>query len=266
MNSTPLSALLDLRAQVALVTGAGRGIGQGIAMRLAEAGASVIAADIDEAAARSTVAAIAIANGGGTADSVRIDASRPDDARRAVESAVERFGGIDMLVNNAAIFPATPIMDITEAQWDSVLDLNLKGTFFLAQSAARRMIGQGRGGRIVNIASMAWYLPPGMLGHYDASKGGVVSVTRSLAKELGVHGIRVNAVAPGIVPTPGSKQSSAAIAESLGLDLGELPVRSVLGRHGTADDIARAVYFLVSGLSDYITGSVVEVGGGYQLY
>lgn len=263
MKNTPLSKILELRGKVAIVTGAGRGIGQAIALRLAEAGAAVLVTDIDEDSASETVEFIRRAQG--RAEALAVDSSKPADTERAILSAEEYFGDLDILVNNAAIFPATPLLEITEQQWDRVLEINLKGTFFFAQAAAKKMIENKHGGKIINISSFAWLIPPGSLAHYDASKGGVVSVTKSLAKELGQFSICVNAVAPGIIETPGSQISSAAVAKAMNLNLSELPTRSVLGRNGSADDIAKAVYFLATGLSDYVTGSVLEVGGGYHL-
>jgi 2-deoxy-D-gluconate 3-dehydrogenase len=264
MDTPTLAELLDLRGKVAIVTGSGRGIGRGIALRLAEAGASVIVADINRASAQET--AELIHAGQGKAHALETDVSKVTDAERAVETAVRHFGDLHIAVNDAAVFPTSPVLEISEAQWDKVLATNLKGTFFLAQAAARKMIEKGHGGKIINITSFAWLIPPGFLGHYDASKGGVVSVTRSLAKELGVHGIQVNAVAPGLMKTPGSQIASQEIAASMKLDAAELPIRSVFGRHGTPDDIAKAVYFLATGLADYVTGSVIEVGGGYHLF
>jgi 2-dehydro-3-deoxy-D-gluconate 5-dehydrogenase len=263
MDNRALSEYLDLKGKVAIVTGAGRGIGQGIALRLAEAGAAVLATDINYDSALET--AETIRNSSGNAQGAHIDVSKIDHVERAVQTAADLFGDLDILVNNAAIFPATPALEISEEQWDRVLDINLKGTFFLAQSAARKMIEKDHGGKIINISSFAWLIPPGHLSHYDASKGGIVSVTKSLAKELGKFSINVNAVAPGHMKTPGSAISSREVAAASGLSLDELPVRSVFGRYGSADDVAKAVYFLASGLSDYVTGSVLEVGGGYHL-
>ena len=263
MSEKSLKAELDLSGKVALVTGAGRGIGEAIALRLAEAGAAVVVGDLD--AELATTVADRIVDGGGRACGLLIDVGKAADADRAMTAAVAAFGDLDILVNNAAIFPPMAIMDITEAQWDKVQDINLKGLFFFSQAAARAMMAKKHGGKIINITSLGYKIPPGMLGHYDASKGGVTSVTQSLAKELGPHGICVNAVAPGIVMTPGGELAAAKLAQSLTVPLDTLPVRSVLGRYGNGDDIAKAVYFLASGLADYVTGSVVEVGGGYQL-
>ena len=246
------------------MTGAGRGIGQAIAGRLAEAGASVLVCDLNAQSAAETVAIIQQA--GGSAAALQMDVSKLADAQRVVAEAKKQFGGVDILVNNAALFPPAPILEIDEAQWDKVLDVNLKGSFFLAQAAAREMVQQGRGGKIVNIVSLGYKIPPGLLGHYDASKGGMVSLTQSLAKELGPHGIRVNAIAPGHMLTPGGAEAATRLAASLLVPMDNLPIRSVLGRYGQGDDVAKVAYFLASGLSDYVTGSVVEAGGGYQLH
>ncbi len=263
MDDEALSSILDLHDKVALVTGSGRGIGRGIACRLAEAGATLVVADVDAGLAAETVTRIQHA--GGKATSIAADASKVSEADRVMRFALESFGDLDILVNNAAMFPPVPVLDISEQQWDRLMDLNLKGAFFLAQAAAKTMIAKGHGGKIINIASLGWAIPAGLLSHYDASKGGMVSFTRSFAKELGPHGIHVNAIAPGIVMTPGGDLASAKMAETMKLNLDVLPIRSVLGRNGVADDIAKVAYFLATGLSDYVTGSVIEVGGGYHL-
>lgn len=269
MNSTrlvdpSLAKLLSLTGKAAIITGGGRGIGRAIAQRLAEAGAAVLVTDIVGAQASETAALIAEA--GGKAISLECDAASVPDAARVVEAANEAFGRVDVLVNNAAIFPATQVMDITEAQWDRMLDVNLKGLFFYAQAAARRMIQGGSGGAIINIASINALRPNVGMAHYDASKGGVVALTRSLAKELGRHQIRVNAIAPGITTTPGLAKEIAGMMTAAGApDDTPLPVGGVLGRNGNGDDIARAAVFLAGGLSDFMTGALLMVDGGHLL-
>jgi glucose 1-dehydrogenase/2-deoxy-D-gluconate 3-dehydrogenase len=264
-GTTPLQGLINLDGQVAIVTGAGMGIGQAVALRLAEAGAAVVLADVQDAAAQDTAARIRA--DGGRAEALHADAASVADAQRVVSAAQEAFGRLDILVNNAGIFPFSPLLETTEALWDRVLDVNLKGAFFYSQAAGRRMVEAGRGGRIVNVASVDALFPSGNLAHYDASKGGMVMLTKALAKELGAHGIRVNAVAPGGVDTPGARQAGADVMARLHLpaDTPAAPPRSLLGRYATADEMARVVFFLCTPLADFLTGSLIVADGGYLL-
>ncbi|HEY49932.1 MAG TPA: SDR family oxidoreductase [Dehalococcoidia bacterium] len=267
MAPKSISQLFDLTGKGAIVTGAGMGLGQAIALRLAEAGASVMVTDINMEAAGTTVEQIRA--GGGTAESIEADAARAADAEKVVQATVDAFGRLDILVNNAGIFSFAPPMQMQEETWDRTLDINLKGMFFNAQAAAREMIKAGRGGKIVNMASMDGVHPTRLeLVHYNASKGGVIMLTKALALELGPHNILVNAVSPGPIMTPGS----AAMAESLqarGAPLDELTVRFwerlPLGRMGEPDDVATVALFLASAAADYMTGSIVLVDGGYLL-
>jgi 2-deoxy-D-gluconate 3-dehydrogenase len=278
-DATPLSQLLDLSGQVAIVTGGAVGIGRAIAQRLAEAGAAVIIADLDEAAARETAGNIAA--GGGRADALRVDVASPDATREMVARTVETFGRLNILVNNAGIYPFAAARDVSEPHWDRVLDVNLKGAFFAAQAAAERMIAQGHGGRIVNIASVDALRPTGNLAPYDASKAGLVMLTRALALEYAPHGILVNAILPGEVVTPGAEKAGEALkAAGQEGQAGEEPERGVgvaemssaaflaripLRRLGRPDDVACVALFLASGLADYLTGSAIVVDGGYLL-
>jgi 2-deoxy-D-gluconate 3-dehydrogenase len=269
MNDTPTSAvpsiaqLFDLSGKTAIVTGGALGIGQAIARRLAEAGAAVVIADINIEAAKTT--ADEIASRRAKAFALRADASRVEDAQATVRQAVERFGRLDILVNNAGIFPFTPVLDLPEAQWDRVLDLNLKGAFFHAQAAAKQMIAQGSGGAIVNIASVDGLHPTGALAHYDASKAGLIMVTKSLAKELGPRGIRVNAIAPGGVQTPGAMAASASVPAASGEPTANPMAGIPLGRMAQPDEIATVALFLASPAASYMTGSLVVADGGLLL-
>jgi glucose 1-dehydrogenase/2-deoxy-D-gluconate 3-dehydrogenase len=265
MTVPTLASILDLSGKVALVTGGGQGIGEAICRRLAEAGAAVVITDIKDDGAR---VAADIAKAGGKATFLRADVAVTADAQRSVAAAVNAYGRLDVLVNNAALVGPAAVLDIDEALWDRVLDIDLKGVFFQAQAAARQFIKQGQGGKIINIASVDAVLPVGGLTAYDAAKGGVAMLTKSLAKELGKHGITVNAVAPGGVDTPGAREATAPIMAVLGISasqMSESPIRSVLGRYAVPDDIARIVYFMATGLSNYMTGAFVTVDGGYLL-
>jgi 2-deoxy-D-gluconate 3-dehydrogenase len=262
MTTMPISQLFDLKGKGAIVTGAGMGIGQGIAFRLAEAGASVLVVDIKPEAAAETVRQIQAKDG--IAFAVQADAASVADAERVAQEAVSRFGRLDILVNNAGIFPFSPALQTTEALWDKVLDVNLKGVFFYTQAAAKRMVAAGQGGRIVNIASIDALHPTGNLVHYDASKGGVVMATKSLALEFGQYGITVNAIAPGAINTPGASAGTAGVQISDEI-MKSFLVRIPLGRQGVPDDIAKATLFMASEASAYVTGSLLVVDGGYLL-
>jgi NAD(P)-dependent dehydrogenase (short-subunit alcohol dehydrogenase family) len=258
-----LAALLSLHGSTAVVTGAARGIGRACAAVLAEAGARVWIVDVDEDAG--TTAAHAI---GGRF--VQADVSRAEDATKTIDLVTARDGRIDVLVNNAGVFPMRAFLDVDEALWDRVLDTNLKGAFFFAQAAARHMARGPHGGSIVNVASIDALHPTGRLTAYDASKGGLVMLTRALALELAPLRIRVNAVCPGGVDTPGADAATATMARQLGttveaLRAGSTTQRVPLGRLGQPDDIARAVLFFATALSSWVTGDVMVVDGGRLL-
>ena len=260
-----ITELFDLKQKVALVTGGAMGIGAQIAERLGQAGACVAVADTDLERANRT--SERIRSSGSIGKAFTCDVGRLDDVHRTVQAVVAELGRIDILVNNAGIFPPAPALDVTEATWDRVLDVNLKGAFFLAQCAAQQMIKQGDGGSIVNIASIDGLHPTGGLVHYDASKAGLIMMTRSLAFELGGRRIRVNAVAPGAIQTPGVDTAMGAMAGagSAAQIKKQFVSRIALGRMGEPDDIARAVLFLVSRAAEYVTGSTLVVDGGFLL-
>jgi 2-deoxy-D-gluconate 3-dehydrogenase len=243
------------------------GIGQGIAFRLAEAGASVVIADHDLEAAQQTEGLIS--ERGRRATAVHVDVATVGDAQRMVQQALDAFGQVDILVNNAGVFPFASALEVSEDLWDRVLDVNLKGAFFCAQAAARQMAQAGRGGRIINIASIDALRPTGALTHYDTSKAGMVMMTKSLAKEFGAYGITVNAIAPGSIATPGAAAATAATTTGQGEGgedlMATLLARVPLGRIGQPDDIALAALFLASDAASYVTGSLLVVDGGYLL-
>ena len=268
MTPLTLNELFKLESKTALVSGGAMGIGKGIVDRLSEAGASVMIADIDADAAKSTVEEMK--SKGRSVAFLKTDASQVEAVQAAVDFAVKTFGSLDILVNNAGIFPFAPMTTLTEQQWDKILDINLKGTFFFAQRAAQVMIEQGKGGKIINIASIDAFHPTGNLAHYDASKGGMVMLTKSMALELGRHQINVNAIAPGGINTPGAQKGSAAMMGSLKPEQIEdltkaFTARIPLGRQGDPDDIATVALFLAGEASKYITGEIIIVDGGYLL-
>jgi len=248
---------VKLHERVAIVTGGGQGIGRAITVALASAGARVSVADINPRTARETAAVVC--NSGGSATAIQVDVSQRASVARMVEHTLSMYGKLDILVNNAGVIGDVPFLELSEAEWDRVLGVNLKGTFFCAQVAARAMIAS-QSGVIVNISSISAELPEPDCVHYGVSKAGVAHLTKSLAVSLGKHNIRVIALAPGTTLTPMS-------TEFLGRPGVEADrVKSIaLARIGTADEIADAVTFLVSDDARYITGSTLYVEGGQLL-
>ncbi len=243
------------------------GIGLAISYRLAEAGASVLIADI--AAGEAEEAARRLKALGYRVDWSECDVSKEADVKRMVSTCVEWAGGVDILVNNAGIYPRKPLNAMGGEDFDGVIAVNLRGTFLCSRYAGMEMVKQRRGGCIINIASIEAVHPSaGGMSAYDASKGGVWALTKSMARELGQYGIRVNAIAPGAIRTRGvfSHLGKSGSAEEERAQLKELKAfmsRMVLGRMGEADDVARVALFLASDLSSYITGEMVVVDGGY---
>ena len=262
VSDRSLAQLQSLAGRVAVVTGGAKGIGEAICHRLAEAGAHVLVVDIDgEAAART---ADAVGNQSGV-ECRWIIANVIDRSAvaGAADKAIEHWGRLDIWVNNAGIYPAAKLIDMTDDQWDQTLDVNLKGTFIGAQEGARRMIASGRTGVIVNMTSISGLRSSrGMRGHYVASKHGVIGLTKSLAVELGGDRIRTLAVAPGTIVTPGIMEEAEANPERMA-SIQEMGQGFPLGRVGTSDDIARVVLFCASDMSMFMTGSVLvaEAGG-----
>lgn len=253
-----LRELLSLEPKTAVVTGGGAGIGRAIAYRLAEAGATLVIGDLDAARAIETAASLPSTGAGHIG--IELDVNDPMSIRALAEEAVRRTGRLDIWVNNAGVYPSSPVLDITDQDWSRVFDLNVRGTFVGAREAALRM-PDGRG-VIVNIVSTAAFNASNGANsaHYVASKHAVVGLTKSLAVELGDRGIRAVAIAPTLTETPGvaARREDAAVREALVQYGAALP----LGRLGLPDDIARAVLFAASDLAAFVTGSVIAVDGG----
>jgi len=245
---------MRLRGKVALVTGAQQGIGRGIALAFAREGADVGVNYLDDRAAGEEVTQ-EVRAAGRRAVLVQADVARPASVETLVAQVLGELGGLDVLVNNAGVYPRVPFLEMRETDWDLVLDVNLKGGFFCAQAAARAMIAGGRRGAIIHMASQA--IRGAVRGvHYSASKGGVVAMTRAMALELAPHGIRVNAIAPGLTDTAQPRYGH-------GEDELAAMARAVpLGRMAQPDDIASVAVFLASDEARYVTGQTMHVNGG----
>ncbi|WP_394839657.1 3-oxoacyl-ACP reductase FabG [Pendulispora rubella] len=246
----------DIVGKVALVTGAASGIGKAAVLALAEQGARVaINYFRNEKGAEETRQQILAA--GGHAITVRADVTHPDDVQRAAAGVAAELGPIDILVNNAgSLVERLRLMDMSEARWDDVVDLNLKSAFFCAQSVASSMI-ERRTGAIVNVSSIAGR-NGGALGsiHYSSAKGGLISMTKGLAKELAPHGVRVNAVSPGVIDTAFHERFSTP--DAMKAYANAIPV----GRVGSPAEVASVIAFLASDASSYVVGETIEVNGG----
>lgn len=257
-----ITELISLEGRTAVITGGAVGIGFAVAARFVEAGADVLIGDLDKHGADAAAERLSSADrkvvGG------ELDAHDEASIIQLADRAVRELGGIDIWVNNAGIYPSVALLDMTAVEWDAVLDLNLKGSFLGAREAAKRMIAAGHGGVIVNVASTAGYRAAGPgIAHYVSSKFGVRGLTKALAVELGAHGIRVLAVAPTLIETPGIEAGRAAFrAAGLGDVIDQIAAREPLGRAGVPDDVARVVLFCASDLSTLMTGSTLAVDAG----
>jgi 2-dehydro-3-deoxy-D-gluconate 5-dehydrogenase len=261
----PLSDLVSLKGKRAVITGAAMGIGFAISRRLAEAGASVVIADINKEEAGK--AAGCLKEMGYKPVVVECDVSSEEDIKNLFSRTAAEIGGVDILVNNAGIFPQIPLEKMTSSDFERIIAVNLKSMFLCIRETSRIMIEQKTGGCIINLASIDAVHPSTKgFSAYDASKGGVLTMTKSLAAELGRHYIRVNAIAPGAIMTEGARSRTTPDAVGSGRSLlKELMSRMALGRLGDADDIARVALFLASDMASYITGTCIFVDGGYLI-
>jgi len=249
------AARQDLKGKSAIVTGSARGIGKAIAIALADRGADLVISDVDEAQAQRTCGEIMALDR--RAIAVPCDVSKREQVGALVERAVQEFGKLDIFVNNAGVTRDTLLVRMSEEQWDLVLDINLKGTFFGCQAAAKVMM-KARTGRIVNVASITGLVGNAGQANYSASKAGVIALTRTVAKEFAARGINVNAVAPGFIETDMTRELSDKARAQF---LQNVP----LGRGGTPEDVANVVAFLCSADADYITGQCITIDGGLTI-
>jgi 2-deoxy-D-gluconate 3-dehydrogenase len=249
--------LFDLSGKVAIVTGGTMGIGLGCSRRLAEAGASLVIAA--RGVEKGEEVTRELRDAGYKVSFMKCDVSQKAEVARLVENTVKTLGRLDVMVNNAGIFPKTPIDEAGLETWDRVINVNVRGLFFCSREASWQMIKQGWGGSIINIASVSAFQPQFALSAYDASKGGVWMLTRNLAVELAPYKIRVNSVSPGMIQTE-------AYATPEGIEYNKRRLyRIPLGRAGRPDEVGNVVLFLASAAASYMTGSDIVVDGGFTL-
>lgn len=246
-----------LENRAAIVTGAGSGIGRAIALALANHGAKVVVSDINLESARKVTEEIC--SSGGEAIAIKVDITAESDISAMVKACVASFGKVDVLVNNAGMVYTRPLIETSEADWDRVINTNLKSAFMCCKAVFPLMIQQ-KGGKIINIASVAGKRGGGLLGSssYAAAKGGVIAFTKTIAREGGAYGINVNAITPALTETPMTAQMNDEKRQAI---LKNIP----LGRAGQPEDIAKAVVFLASNYSDFITGEIMDVDGGFMM-
>jgi meso-butanediol dehydrogenase/(S,S)-butanediol dehydrogenase/diacetyl reductase len=258
-----------LGGRVALITGAGSGIGQGVALRFAREGARLALVDIDAAHLEET--AVALQPSGAEFESYQGDVALTGDVERCFEQAVQRFGRLDVCVNNAGIGnPPLPLVQMTDEGFDRTLAVNLRGVFLCMRAAARQMIKQGSGGRIISVSSQAGKTGFPMLGPYCATKAGVILLTQTMAKELGAQRITVNCVCPGTIDTPLLRAGLDPILKVTGQTLQEWALKNAppipLGRIGYPEDVAKLITFLASDEADYVTGQAINITGGQEMH
>lgn len=250
--------MIDLSGKVAIVTGGASGIGRGIAQMFARLGAAVVIADVEIVAAEEVAAELKA--DGHPALAVEVDVQNATTVEDMLARTVERFGGVDILVNSAGVGTESSIVDMLEEEWDWVVGVNLKGTFLCTRAVAKWWIANRRKGKIINLSSINETVPLAGEAHYCASKGGVMMFTRAAALELAPYGIHVNALAPGLIETPLTEEVTL-IPELRQAHLKQIP----FGRFGQPEDVAKAAAFLASEWSDWVTGHSLFVDGGMHL-
>lgn len=245
---------MAIREKTAVVTGAGQGIGFGIAKLFANSGYNVVVSDLDYGLAGK--AATEISNNGSEVLGVKCDVSKKEEAEDLLVKTMARYKKIDVLINNAGVYPFKKFEEITASDFDAIMNINLRGTILCSQVAIKEM---KPGAKIINISSIAAYVGFENLAHYCATKGGIVAMTRAMALELAPKGIIVNAIAPGVIDTPGTK--AGLDEETKEKTIASIPLK----RLGTPEDIAGAALFLASDHANYINGQTIIVDGGYTL-
>jgi len=259
-----------LKDRVAIITGGGRGIGRGIALRFAREGARLVLVDIEQAHLDETAQALHEQGTDTECLTQRADVSSSADVQRFFEATLERFGRLDILVNNAGIGnPPVPIVQMPEEAWDRTLAVNLKSVFLCSKAAAIQFIAQGGGGRIISVASQAGKTGYPMLTPYCASKAGIILFTQAFAKEVGAHKINVNCVCPGTIDTPLLRGAGSGldIPEQVFLEGIQRVLPTIpLGRIGYPEDVAKLVTFLASDEADYMTGQAINISGGQEMH
>ena len=248
---------MDLMDKVAIITGAGRGIGRSIALKLAQHGVDCVIADIDVSNAESVVGEIESL--GRKSLAVRVDVSVQKEVEQMIQISLKRFSAINILINNAGVSCPLPLLETSDDEFNRQIDINLKGVFFSCKAILPHMM-QLRSGKIVNIASIAGKRGGGIMGRsaYAAAKGGVIAFTKAVAREGGPYGINVNAITPGLTDTE-------MTAQFTGDQRTEIVKGIPLGRVGSTEDIAKAAVFLASDYADYITGEIMDVDGGFMM-
>lgn len=242
---------MKLADQVAVITGAGRNVGEAVAGRFAAEGARIAVVDMNTERAQRVADAL---NGAapGSALAITADVTSSNDVQAMVSKAVDHFGRIDILVNNVGIVDRSPILDLEESEWDRVISTSLKSVFLCTKYTARHMVEAGRGGRIVNVASTSGIIPPRDRVAYPAAKAGVLHMTKAIALQLAPHNIRVNSVTPNLVASVVDPDEHPR----------NYPIRNLLSRQCQPDDVAKAALFLVSDDADFLTGTDILVDGG----
>jgi 2-deoxy-D-gluconate 3-dehydrogenase len=268
MDIQPNSTLLNLSGKTAIVTGGALGIGFGIAYRLAEAGANVVIANRNQQEAQQAVENLK--SRGWSALAIATDVSIEDQVKNLVQQTVSAFGEINILVNNAGIFPSVPLANMTAEDFSQVIEINLKGVFHCTKHVSDQMIKQGVGGKIINVTSIDALHPSSIgLAHYDASKHGVWGFTKNVALELGQHKIWVNAIAPGGIITPGVQKMQSQAPANPDIDMTKVMeaflAKIPMHRMGEPDEIGKVALFLASDMSSYMTGEQIVVDGGALL-
>jgi NAD(P)-dependent dehydrogenase (short-subunit alcohol dehydrogenase family) len=259
-----------LKDRVAIITGGGRGIGQGTALRFAREGAKLALVDLEQSHLDETVKELEASGTGVEHIELQGDVSNSADVQRFFDKTIERFGRLDNLVNNAGIGnPPVPIINMPEEAWDRTIAVNLKSVFLCSKAAALQYIKQGGGGRIISVASQAGKTGYAMLTPYCASKAGIVLFTQGFAKEVGQHKINVNCVCPGTIDTPllrGAGMNMQVTDDMFKQLIGTVLPSIPLGRIGYPADVAKVITFLASDDADYMTGQAINISGGQEMH